>query len=93
MEPAEEMRNIFVHDRNSKGQMFESFKTPETGICYSDQWQRDLSCGAHGTPWAITPPFSTSMSSPLHCFHLIVPEQGPDRSSSSKEVLRSTREK
>lgn len=57
----EETRNIFAHHRNSEGQMFESFKTPETGICYSGQWQQGLSVGAHGVPWAITPPFYPSI--------------------------------
>lgn len=46
----------FVHRKNSEGQMFESFKTPETWICYSGQWQQGLSAGVCDTPWAITPP-------------------------------------
>lgn len=75
----EETRNIFAHHRNSEGQMFESFKTPETGICYSGQWQQCLSIGAHGTPWAITPPSYPSISQPLHCLHLIGMEKGEDR--------------
>lgn len=87
-------KNIFAHHRNSEGQMFESFKTPETGICYSDQWQQGLSGGAHGTPWAITPPSYPSISPPLHCLHLIATEQALDRySMEGKKVLGLTGEK
>lgn len=58
----EDTRNIFAHHRNSEGQMFESFKTPETWICYSGQWQQGLSEGAPGMSRAITPPFCPSIS-------------------------------
>lgn len=75
----EETRNILAHHRNSEGQMFESFKTPETGICYSGQWQQGLSVGVHGTPWAITPPITPSISPFLHCLYLIAIEQGVGR--------------
>lgn len=74
----EETRNIFAHHRSREGQMFESFKTPETWICYSGQWQQGLSVGAHGTPWAITPPFCPSISQPVHCLHITM-EQREDR--------------
>lgn len=73
----EETRNIFAHYRNSEGQMFESFKTPETWICYSAQWQQGLSHGVPGMSRAITPPFSvftpysTSPLLTLNCYEKI----------------------
>lgn len=58
----EDTRNISAHHRNNEGQMFESFKTPETWICYSGQWQHGLSDGAPGMSGDITPPFCPSFS-------------------------------
>lgn len=36
-------RNVCGHRRNSEGQTAESFKTPETRICYRDQRKQGLS--------------------------------------------------
>lgn len=68
----EETMNIFAHHRNSEGQMFESFKTPETGICYSGQWQQGLSVCWRA--WHALGHHSSSLSlhlstSPFFIFH------------------------
>lgn len=58
----EDTRNIFAYHSNNRGQMFESFKTPEKWICYSGQWQQGPSGGTAGMSRTITPPFCPSIS-------------------------------
>lgn len=58
----EDTQNIFAYHSNNRGQMCESFKTPETRICYSGQWQQGLSGGTAGMSRTITSPFCPSLS-------------------------------
>lgn len=53
------------HRRNSEGQMFESFKTPETQICYTGQLQHSLSDGVLGMSQDITLSFWLSILTSL----------------------------